>query len=162
MGTGLVCAKCGQRIIGVSKRAYGKTYCAGCYEELVATIEQSETEKKELMNYICKLFALPDCPSDAEYAIDAAVRDGKKISGVRGTLYYYFEILGHSADANAVHSVNYIIKTEYDNAHKYFIRQRNIKEQNAKVDLNLPPVTIKIDLNRKTKENKISFRIEDL
>lgn len=162
MGVGLVCAQCGQRIIGVGKKAYGKVYCESCYEALMNNIQKNESAKKELTDYICKLFVSRDCPEDVIYAIDTSIRDGKKISGIKGTIYYYFEIMGHQADLSTIHTINFVIKTEYENARKYFMKQQEIKRKNAEVDLNLPPVIIKINTEQGRKKDPPPFKIEDL
>lgn len=163
MAGSVVCAQCGQRIIGVGNRAYGKVYCNSCYESLMAEAQKNEIAKHELGDYICKLFSILECPPSAFYSIDMAVRDGRKISGIKGTLYYYYEILGHPADKDNIGMLGFIIKTEYENASRYFSKQKEIRKKNAEVNLDLPPVTVKIDVNRETKQKKVMpFKIEDL
>ena len=70
--------------------------------------------------------------------------------------------MGHAADLSTIHSISFVIKTEYENARKYFAKQQEIKRKNAEVDLNLPPMTIKINPEQGNTKKSLPFKIEDL
>ena len=156
--TNLVCAKCGQRIIGNGSRYRGKIYCNSCYDQLMAEEAAFEQDKKELFAYIKELFGEQECPGEVISTVEYALRNGKKIRGIRATLYYYYELMAN--EPNNIYTVSRVIKEQYDNARVYIEEQNRIMEENKKVDLNVPPVVVTISRPRSKKQ--IKYRMEDL
>lgn len=161
MATGfLYCAKCGQRLIGNGHRHLSKNYCDSCYEKVMQELEALELEKDRLYGYIKELFGCVECPAEVIYTIENAIKYGKKVSGIRATLWYYYEIEGHSTDNILL--VNKVIKEQYDNARKYIENTKSIKTQNEKIDLNVEPVTIQLQSNVNKKKKTLKYKMEDL
>ena len=160
MATGsLYCAKCGQRLIGNGHRFLSKNYCDSCYEKEMVELEALEAEKDRLYGYIKELFGISECPSEVIYAIENNIKYGKKVSGIRATLWYYYEIQGHTTD---ISFLNKIIKEQYDNARKYIESARQIKKQNDQTNLNVEPITVKLHSNINKKKRSAKYKMEDL
>lgn len=101
---------------------------------------------------------MQECPEYVLYVIDRSVKEGKKLSGIKGTLTYYYNIKGNAPDN--VNFIGAVIQREYNNAAQYFEEQRKIRATNEQVDINVPPVTVKISPSGSKKKQK--YRMEDL
>ena len=154
----LTCAKCGHRIIGNGSRHLGKTYCNACYDQIINELAELEKAKEHLYNYIKKLFGEAELPSDVISIIDYNLKNGKKPKGIEGTLYYYYEVLGH--EPNNLYFIGKVIKEEYAHARDYMEERKRIMDANKEVDINVPPVTCTIE--RPKNKVKIKYRMEDL
>ena len=121
--------------------------------------QRFEEEKQKLVLFIKELFAIQECPELVLYAIDRALKEGKKLSGIKGTLIYYYNIKGNAPDN--INIIGTIIQREYANASKYFEDVRHIKAVNEQIDINVPPVTVKIKTGG-SRHKKRKYRMEDL
>lgn len=155
----LTCAHCGQVLIGNGRPSKGKVYCPSCFDKLVKEQEVFEAEKQDLCIYLRKLFGLTEVPAEVVHAIDRLYRDGRKLKGMKATIYYYYEILGN--DTYNVMLFSKIITEQYDNARMYLEKVRKIQQHNAEVDIKVPPMTYTISDKHKNKR-KPQRRIEDL
>lgn len=161
MATGsLYCARCNQRLIGNGHRYLSKNYCDACYEKEMTELEALEIEKERLYGYIKELFGCTECPAEVVYNIENYIKYGKKVSGIRATIYYYYEIQGHPADN--ILFLNKIIREQYDNARKYYEMAKTIKKQNDQTDLNVEPVVVQLQSNVNKKKRSIKYKMEDL
>lgn len=159
MPTAFKCAKCGNKIITNVRKYQGNIYCDHCYELVMEEAQRNEEEKQKLYAFIKELFSIQELPELAIYIIDKALREGKKLSGIRGTLNYYYNIKGHSPDNIAM--VGTVIQTEYENACKYYEEARRIQKINEDIDLNVDPVTV-IVKSTTNKRKKPNYDIGDL
>lgn len=156
-----VCNRCGQRIVGVKHKYEGKEYCDQCYSALMQELQELEKQKADLYAYIADLFNLTACPDYVIYGVDKALKAGKKVSGIRATIWYYYQINGRIP--NNPGEIITVINTEYDNARRYVASVKEVNKKNAEVDLkNIPVNTVKIVSNRKIKKWKPNYRMEDL
>ena len=163
MGTAITsyCHRCKQRIVGLRHRYDGKEYCDECYNTLMQELQELEQQKVALYAYIGNLFGVSECPDYVIYAIDKAIKSGKKVKGIEGTIYWYYQIQNHLA--NNIGEVVTIINTEYENARKYVASQREIARQNEEVNFtDIPAKTVQIVSNRRKKKWKSNYRMEDL
>ena len=155
------CVKCGQQIVGTKHMYGGKAYCEACYNALIAELTKLENQKAELYKYICDLFGKSECPEFVTSSIEKLLAAGRKVGGIKATLWWYYEIEGHPTD-----NINYIgkiISDQYENAHKYVVEQKKIQAHNAQVDLhNIPSQTVKINSDRNKRRWKPNYRMEDL
>lgn len=159
MAKGVPCCKCGNSIIGSLRKYQGKIYCEHCYEVVMEEAQRFEEEKQKLINFIKDLFSVRECPEVVLYALDRALKDGKKLSGIKGTLIYYYNIKGNAADN--ITYVGMVIQREYNNAAKYYEDSKRIRAINDQIDINVPPV--KVAIHSTTKERKKpDYRMEDL
>ena len=81
-----------------------------------------------------------------------------EMEGIEGTIYYYFEVLGH--EPNNIYLLGKVIRDEYEHARTYMEERKRIMEANKDVEIDVPPVTYKID--RPKGNRKIKYRMEDL
>lgn len=153
------CAKCGNRIISNIHKFQGNLYCDHCYELIMEEAQKLEDEKQKLYNFIKELFSINELPELAIYIIDKALKEGKKLSGIRGTLNYYYRILGKSTDD--ILNIGRIIQFEYDNACKYYEEARRIQALNEQVNLNVPPINVKIKSTRNERK-KPNYNMEEI
>lgn len=160
MASSNVCACCGKQLIGQKRKYNGEFLCAECYKEKMEQEIRFQEAKGKLYDYIKGLFGLNECPDEVVYTIDKALRDGKKLKGIRNTLWYYYEVMGHPTD-----NYNYlskVIREQYENAREFFKEQEEVKKKNAQVDLhNLETVVVKIPAPKKKKKD-LGYRMEDL
>ena len=154
-----LCSKCGNRIITGVRKYQGKLYCEHCYEQIMEEAQRFEEEKQKLILFIKDLFSIPECPDVVLYAIDRAIKDDKKLSGIKGTLIYYYNIKGNPADNVGV--IGNVIQHEYANAAKYYEETKRIRATNEQIDINVPAVTVKVH-SSKGKKYKSKYRMEDL
>ena len=124
MGAVYQCCKCGAKIVSSIRKYQGKFYCEHGYEQVMEEAQRFEEEKQKLILFIKDLFSLNECPDVVLYAIDRAIKDGKKLSGIKGTLRYYYDYLGNPADN--VNIIGTVIQREYANAAK--------EQENRKVE----------------------------
>lgn len=159
-----VCNSCGNKITGLKYTYEGKSYCQACYQNIQQELLKTEQEKDELYNYIKQLFVISELPSDLVAGIDRELFNGKKIKGIKNTLWYYYEVNGHPC--TNINSVIYTIRDQYENARNYVIQTKKIIEQNQTVNLDVPPNVIvikKSDLDAQNNNRpKINYKIEDL
>lgn len=158
MASALVCARCGHKIIGNGSRHLGKLYCNACYDQIIAELNELEKAKEHLFQYIKKLFGEVDLPSDIISIIEYNLKNGKKPRGIEGTIYYYFEVLGH--EPNNIYLLGKVIRDEYEHARTYMEERKRIMEANKDVEIDVPPVIYKIE--RPKGKRKIKYRMEDL
>ncbi len=156
---GVPCSQCGNSIIGSVRKYQGKIYCEHCYEVVMAEAQRFEEEKQKLINFIKDLFSVQECPEVVLYALDRALKDGKKLSGIKGTLVYYYQEQGNAPDNISL--VGNVIQKHYDKAAEYFKKKKEQRAINEKIDINVPPVVVKV--HSSTKEvKKPKYRMEDL
>ncbi|MCF0115482.1 MAG: hypothetical protein HUJ56_09025 [Erysipelotrichaceae bacterium] len=146
--------------MGNGHKCAGKPYCRHCYEELLEEIRIEEEAKEQVYQYIRDLFVRDECPPDVVRAIDNALKNNKTLSGIRGTLYYYYERMGNST--SNIHTVTRVIEDEYENARKYFARQREIKKLNEEVSLDIEPITIRMQAPQGVPKKDRGYTMEDL
>lgn len=154
------CSKCGNKIISGVHKYQGKFFCAQCYEQVMEEVQRFEEEKQKLVLFIKELFAIQECPELVLYAIEKALKEGKKLTGIRGTLIYYYTIKGNPADNISV--IGTVIQREYMNAAQYFKEVKQIREINDKVDINVPPVVIKLPEGQQKRRKQPKYKMEDL
>ncbi len=155
------CIRCGQRIVGAKHVYGGKAYCEACYKALMDELAKTESQKADLYKYICNLFGKQECPEVVVYGVDKLLASGYKISGIKATVWWWYEIEGHSPD-----NINFIIKVvteQYKNAREYVIKQKEINAANDQIDLhNVPTQHITINSKKNSRTWKPNYRMEDL
>ena len=92
-GTAGKCARCGQRLVGVGIKLKDGTYCTDCYNIKVSELQKEEEAKKEIYDYIKQIFECETLPPSVTSGIDTLINQGKKASGIKGTLWYYYLIM---------------------------------------------------------------------
>lgn len=156
-----ICSCCGNRITSVKYNLNGKTLCYSCYYKAGQQTESLEQQLQPLYDYIKEIFGLADLPAVVVSQIKAEINGGKKISGIMATLKYHYTIMG--AHVGSVEYIKYIIRDQYENAKAYYEQMKKLKQQNAQVDLNVPPVVVKVTPESLKKEKpKFGYNIEDL
>ena len=164
--TGGKCSLCGQLIVpGTEKILDGKKYCASCYLKALEAKQRSIALKAELLDYIIQLFGVGECPPYVSRAIDKAVANGKKLSGIKATIHYYYKVLNNPATPDTLVYISTVIEEWYEKTKLYIYEQKEIYEKNLKINLNIPPQKVIIDKNKlEKKENKglPKYRMEDL
>lgn len=154
------CSRCGNRIITGVRKYQGKFYCEHCHDLIMEEVMRFEEEKQKLILFIKDLFAIQECPEVVLYAIDRAVKEGKKLSGIKGTLIYYYSIKGNATDN--INNIGNVIQREYANAAKYYEDVKRIKAINETIDINVPPVTVKVHEGKQKRRKKAKYKMEDL
>jgi len=164
MANVFICNSCKNKITGLKYTYEGKGYCYSCYQTIQEELLKTEQDKQELYTYIKQLFAISEIPQEVVMGIDRELANGKKLKGIKNTLWYYYEICGYTG---SVSGVVYTIRDQYENARAYVLQMNKIKEINKTVDINVPEnkIVIKQSDLQKTQTNprdKINYRIEDL
>lgn len=139
-----ICASCGRKIVGSPFRLNGKTFCGACYQKEMQALAEEERKKKELRDYISTLFGIASCPSFVANALDRMLGEGKKLSGIRYTIYYYYEIMGNPVVGTKVGEVPWVVRDYYEEARDYAKRMNELAKENALVELKTEPVKVKI------------------
>lgn len=156
------CYKCKKKCVGSGYVYQKRKYCYDCFQEFTKELEKEEKQRQELYQYIKQLFMITEIPVEVLNAISREVNDNKKLSGIKLTLKYYYEIEGNPP--NSPTQIIFVIRDFYEEAKKHYAKVREIREHNEQIDLNVPPVTVKLtldDLSTKNKE-RFSYNIEDL
>lgn len=159
-----VCNSCGAKITGLKYTYNGKVYCYTCYQSIQEELLKAEQDKQELYNYIKQLFVIAEIPEDVVVGIDRELANGKKLKGIKNTLWYYYEVEAHIC--SNVSNVTYVIRDQYENARNYVREINKLKEINKNIDIDVPvrKIVIKkseLDAQNNTKK-KINYNIEDL
>lgn len=136
------CARCGKKIVGTPHKINDAFYCGDCYQNEMQSLAALESEKKALYDYIKELFGKTSCPEPITNAVERSLSSGKKIAGIRFTIYYYYQILANVAEN--INEVPWIIRDYYDEARDYAMRMRQLGESNRKVKIEKVPSQIKI------------------
>ena len=152
------CSRCGNKIISGARKYQSKFFCAQCYEQVMEEVQHFEEEKQKLVLFIKELFAVQECPELVLYAIDKALKEGKKLSGIKGTLIYYYNIKGNSADNISV--IGSVIQREYSNAAQYFEEVKRVKAANQKIDIDVAPIIVQIPERGQNRRKKRRIRRE--
>ena len=160
-GTAAKCARCGQRLIGVGIKLKDGTYCTSCYNIKVSELQKEDEAKKEIYDYIKQIFECESLPPSVASGVDTLINQGKKISGIKGTLWYYYFIMGNTPSNSHLDYLYKIINDNYDAARDYVVKARELKEKNMMIDINVPAQTVKVKINHDRKK-KLSYNMEDL
>lgn len=139
-----ICAECGSKIVGAPFRLNGKLLCGSCYKKELQARAEEEQSKKELRDYIKTLFGVESCPAFVANALERMQSEGKKLSGIRYTIYYYYEIMGNPAINTKVGEVPWIVRDYYEEARDYVNKMAELAKQNELVDIKTEPIRIKI------------------
>lgn len=131
----------------------GKYYCKICYENK----KQSTEDYKNLIEYICTLFEI-DAPNGwmLKQIKDFKDQFGYTYKGIKSTLYYFFDIQGNSInDCAGIGIVPFI----YDEAKKFYIDKKSIKDNMCDCDVNLIQNTIQtIHIKRKDIKETMNYK----
>lgn len=154
------CEKCGQIIIGEVHIFEGKKYCNNCYEQLMQERQQKEAELKVLRDYIKKIYQIDAIPVEVNYAIDKLIAIGKKPTGIKATLYYYYKILGNKP---ALYLFGRVIEEKYEEARYYFLKQQELRKINDSIDITNNKRIVNVVVKNSTKKKRqINYKMEDL
>lgn len=159
----LRCNGCGQMLIKDEPFLLdGEVYCSDCYNRLIVERQKTEEEKKSLYEYIKSVFGVTECPPDVVSFINwATEKKGYKLSGIRATLYYYYEIEGKNP--GDPEEVRFIVPQQYEAARSYFIEMENIREKNDKVRLdNVKTNVIHLKKSPESRRKHFGYKMEDL
>lgn len=152
------CPKCQQIIIGAGHLYNSKLYCDQCYKIVIEEAQNLEIEKRNLFDFIKELFGIDEMPDSWSVTIDRLIRSGKTIAGIKMTLTYYYNILGHNPDTT--YGLG-IIEKYYEETRQYAIKQQEIMQKNLEHEEKSETVTVKISRPVSTRK-KPKYRIEDL
>jgi hypothetical protein len=152
-----VCAKCGRPIEGVPLRIGADAYCADCYQVEVA--KEDNRQLVVLFDDIRRIYAIPEISVRTQSAIKRLVAKGYKVSGIRGTLYYFFTILENVPDS--IDKIYYVIDDNYDAARQFIEDCRRKKAAAAALPAKDPVRVITID-EPKPSEPTYKYKMEDL
>ena len=157
---GLKCACCGQNLAPTVKRVLDEqSLCPSCYRKALESKKASERDFEDLLEYIKCLFDVTDVPPDWIEQIQMyKVKEKRTFFGMRGTLYYYYEILGNTPDPERG---LWAIRYHYENASRYFKEQAELSKRNEAVDLTPIRRTI-IMTSPQNETRKPKYNIEDL
>lgn len=136
------CSRCGKKIVGASHKIKDASYCGGCYQIEMQSLADAEKGKKELYAYIRDLFGKSVCPEPVVLAIERALASGKTLTGIKFTIYYYYQVLANTAEN--INEVPWTIRDYYDEARDYAVSMKKLGEENKKVEINNIPSEIKI------------------
>lgn len=136
------CARCGKKIIGAVHKVQDASYCGGCYPIVMQSLADLEKGKKDLYAYIKDLFGKAACPDPVVNAIERALSSGKTLTGIRFTVYYYYQVLANTAEN--INEVPWIIRDYYDEARDYAASMKRLGEENKKVNIEKTPSEVKI------------------
>ena len=135
------CTECGNRIIGSPHKLNGKAYCGDCYIKVAQAAKTQDAAVSEVYSYIQGLFGVQDIPFSLQSAITRQIEEGHSPSGVRFTIYYYYEVLGN--EPNDITKVSWVIRDMYEEARSYVEEMRKLGEINKDVPIH-EPVTIEV------------------
>lgn len=138
----VTCVKCGQRFdrekypaVLVSPRRYAHALCAGTLSPEEA---KKERERKELEEYIIKLFELEHMDGRITLQIQKYMQDHPEYtySGIKKTLEYFYEVKGNSTKvAKANGNTIGIVPWEYTKAKQYYYNQWLLSQKNSDKDI---------------------------
>lgn len=160
-----ICTNCGQKIVsGATYKYKNKNVCISCFNKLIQQDIQIQQARKNLYQYICQLFSLTECPYEIINAIDRLEKDGKTINGIKATIYYYYSILGNEYNPDHRYYFFKIVNENYYITRDYFKKQKEIREINDKIDINVPPIHVQVAPNElgKKRRHQIKYKMEDL
>ena len=160
-GTAGKCARCGQRLVGVGIKLKDGTYCTDCYNIRVSELQKEEEAKKEIYDYIKQIFECETLPPSVTSGIDTLINQGKKASGIKGTLWYYYLIMENTPSDSQLDYLYKIINDNYNAARDYVIKARELREKNMTIDINVPAQTVKVKIEHDRKK-KLPYKMEDL
>lgn len=154
----MICSECKKKISTNRYKIGSNVYCKECFDKHMAELKDIEEKKKELYNYIKKLFVVSDIPESVLNSIDRHIAGGKKVVGIQKTLHYYYEIEEHTA--TRIEQVPFIINDCYETARKYEKSIMELAEHNSKVDLT--PECVRVRMKQSDLEKrKPSFKKPD-
>lgn len=140
-----ICACCGTKIIGVPFRLDGKLLCGACYRDKLQAHAEEERSKRELRDYIATLFGVEVCPDFVANSLDRMLAEGKKLPGIRYTIYYHYEILGNPTSKTKIGEVPWVVRDFYEEARDYAKKMNDLAKENAQVTIKTEPVRVHIN-----------------
>jgi len=164
-GISIRCARCGQAIVGQALRIKSSPYCVNCYDLEIAAKQKGEQERQELYNLITEIFNFNECPIEIVSAIDKLLEEGKDLSGIKTTVWYYYKILENDVHENSQYFFYKLIKEQYMVAQDYVQKMNELNEKNMKVNLDVPPRTVIVHVSHNNEEGvrkQPNYKMEDL
>ena len=154
----VTCAICKERFdrdkyaaVLVSARRYAHASCAG---KLSPEEAEKEKDRKELEEYIIKLFNLDHMDGRITLQIKRYMEQyNYTYSGIRRTLKYFYEVKQNPIEkANGAIG---IVPWVYDEAYRYYYNQWLLQQKNSdKVITDYTPKTIEVTIKSPTKQPK--------
>lgn len=130
----------------VTKR--GKKICLKC----LAIEESVPAEKQMLLDYIVEIFGFKNVPESWLIFIDKQVKMGRTYDGIRGTLYYFYEIKENDIPLNIMSGIG-IVEYVYDEAATYFKELEKTIDYNNSVEAKTETKIYQVSLPQKKKNN---------
>ena len=126
----------------------GKKICLSCLN-----IEESmPAEKRSLLDYIIDLFGFRDVPESWLIFIEKQIKIGRTYDGIRGTLYYFYEIKENDLPINNMSGIG-IVEYVYDEAASYFKELEKTIDHNNSVQLQTQTKVYEVEIPHKKKIN---------
>ena len=132
----------------------GKKICSDCSSKSATEL----TEKNNLLSYIRLLFQKNEVPASWLMYIEKQRKQGRTYSGMQGTLYYFYELMGNAVSYESMTSLG-IIDYVYDEAKRYFEEIDRVNQYNSKIILKEETRRYNAKL---PKNKKIDINIGDL
>lgn len=155
------CCECGARLLGVAFRELGgRKYCEKCYAKAVAAKLEFDKAQEDLYAYIREIFGVESIPPEVSGAITKAISyDHAQWKGLKATIWYYYKILGNKP---VIEFLPKVLREQYESARAYLVKQRELREKNMKVDLNVKPRVVVVRRDNHSNRNVPKYRMEDL
>lgn len=134
----------------------GKKICLQCASKSQAN---SNNELQALIDYMKKVYKKTDIPDSWMIYIDKLIKQGRTYSGIRGTLYYWYELQGNTPDYYSMSEIG-IVDFVYEEASKFFAELEEINNHNR--NLEYKPIVKVIETTKEEEQSKSNIRIEDL
>lgn len=145
-----ICPQCGNKVEKnqPSKGYKKRTYHLSCYQEMcdkLYKVEQKreglstpsfseETPQKQLEKYICKIFKIEEMTPFLRNQLLKICTENPRFTydGIKGSLYYYFDIKQHDPDIKfGIGIVPYI----YEDAKEFFAKKSRIAKQTEQLSV---------------------------
>jgi len=169
-----ICSNCNKKITNGFKYSFnGKAVCLDCYlkltnqqtqesEQQKLKVNEEDPQKKELYDYIKKLFKITDIPSDVISFIEREIKYNRmKYSGIKYAIYYTYELLEQSKD---IMFLTYNLQRKYEEAKLFYQQRKDVNSKNDQFEFKETNTTVVVTreaLDKKTKK-KPKYSIEDL
>lgn len=131
------CNICKKHLFGYNEYVVknGKKICLECVEkEKKQNSAENKKDLEDLSEYIKSLFHKKEVPNTWLAFIEKQNKLGRTYSGMQGTLYYFYEILGNYVDYSSLDAIG-IIDFMYDEASEYFKNMRSVMKHNSEVKI---------------------------
>lgn len=157
-----ICPYCQKEVDILSSKIFKKKpYHLQCYQKILEEAKGTKSKEKTigegevtLLEYVRKLFALPNVPIKIKKEIQDYIDRGMSYENIYLTLYYVYDILEYEFPSYFTTPCLKIVDYKYDEAMAFWQKKQQLQEKSKEYDIKHCVTTVKRKPRNTTKQKE--------